>query len=739
MFSAILDKIRSDDEDVDIEQADDDKIAEAAERLQREDGEITSENLREKLDEIEREAEQSEREGRTGAIRSPIERSEADRLSVAPEQIVESETYLKRTNREGKDTYARSLIVSDFPARVAAGWLDQLFTNGLDTNGAHVRVSYHMWPRDSQAMMQKLDVRATRLLTNIKQKEKQGKINTTEEQQQLEQVNRLREGLTSGSTKLFDFALYVEVVADDEQILDEGTEEVRQIFRRAKAEVTPLYDRQLDAQRAAAPLGDDPVRNTQIMDVKALGTTFPFIEPSVVQPTGVLTGFHQTTNSPVVVDRFEQSGHNMLISGKIGSGKSYLAKLVMWRRLMMDPETEILMIDPVGGFADMVDAVGGQRITIDSTTRINPLEIKEAEVDELEEIEGDPYDDKIRSVMGLFRAHFQGRRELSKEEDGVLRRAIRLSYLQNGITKDLSTHGNTSPTIQDMIDILRNLSEGRRPEEFLDAPEHLHGRITQIASEAGDTGGDTGQRGRADGGRRSDNRERESEYAHSVLLGLEDFRRGGQRANLNGQTNVALNDRVVQFDLSAVADGNSAGLFMHIVLDWLFQRAKTSTGRTLVTIDEAHYMLGQEQALDMLNLFARHSRHYDSGMTIISQTVDEFMQGKAKEIYDQCDIRALMRHEDLGEQAMQALNLSETQRNFVLQAQAGNSAPYSESLLYVTDIGTMRLNVHSNEFEHHVIDGGVNAWAYLYRNDMIDWKSIPPEERREVERRLGGS
>lgn len=692
-------------------------LTEAARRLEQSDDDITEDSLSAHIEDVQNDK-NAEDETDVGVIDDEQTRGETARINVAPDRITETQSYVKRRGDSGEERYARILIISSFPNRVAPGWLDQAFTSGLSTAGAEVRVSYQIWPRDSQQMKRKLDVKATRLTSQIRRKKRDGKLNTMEEEKQLSHVDRLREGLTEGSTKLFDFGAYFEVIADTEETLDEATKELKQILSQSNARVTTLYDRQLEAQNAVAPLGTDSVKNTQIMDLEALGTTFPFTDKSVVESSGVLMGFQMSTNAPIIVDRFAQSGHNMLISGKIGSGKSYLAKLVMWRRLMMDPDTEVLIIDPVGGFGDVVEAVDGQKVTIDNQTTINPLEIKQ--VESIEDVEGDPYDDKIRSVMGLFESHFRGKRELSKEEEGVLRRAIRYAYLEQGITKDISTHHRHSPQIGDVIDVLSQMSNGDPPGEFLDVPESVRSEITTINTETS-----VEEREQA---------ERIADYAHSVLLGLEDFKQGGQRSNLNGETNVRLEDRIVQFDLSSVADGSNEGLIMHIVLDWLFQRAKANTENMVVMIDEAHYMLGHEQALDMLNLFARHSRHYGSGLTLISQTVDEFMENsKAKEIYDQCDIRALMRHQDIGDKAIGALDLTPRERDFVLQAQAGNSAEYSESLLYVTDEGKMRMRVISNDFEHHVIDGDMNVWALLYDTDMIDWDDIPADQRESVQ------
>jgi len=706
-----------------IQEENNDILTEATQRLEREGKDITGEALTEVIEEIEQE--ESLEESPTGLLYEEGDRSPVARMSVAPEYVEGFEDHAKIRTNSGEEFFTRTLIISSYPDRVNYGWLDKLFSSGLDATGVDVRTTYHIWPRDPETMMGQLNQRATRLTSSIRRKQKEGKINTMEEEQQRQKVNQLRDRLSKGSTKIFDFALYIQIVASDKEALDDGTEEAKQFFAQSNARVSPLIDRQIDAFRTGAPLGQDKVRKTQIMDQQSLGTTFPFIEPTRVQPTGVLLGFHHTTNSPVIVDRFELSGHNALVSGKIGSGKSYLSKLMMWRRLMMDPETELMIIDPVGGFGDMVEAIGGQVITVDKDTVINPLEIKEAKK-QAGEMDDNPYDMKIRSVMGMFKTHFSGERSLSKGQEGVLRRAIKFAYLEKGITKNPRTHSRENPTIQNVIDILTEMANGRDPQTFLDVDEEMMKYVGIVDTE-----------GVEESEAVKKNKERESGYAHQVLLGLEEFTPGGQRNNLNGKTNINLDARVVQFNLENVVDANSAGLIMHIMLDYLFQRTKSSRGRSLITIDEAHYMFGSEAATEVLNTFVRHSRHYQSGVTLISQTVDEFMEGKAKEIYDQCDIRILMRHEDIGAEAMDALGLEAPERDFVLGAQAGNTADHSECLLITTDNGKRRMRVYSNTFEHHVVDAGANnIWTVLYQQGTVGWETIPNSKKGLVKREI---
>lgn len=704
---------------------DDETLSEAIRRLHERAGEVTGPAIREEVEAIQEEITSESKHADKDSVElisDAHERSVADTMAVAPEQITEEGSYLIRN-----DQYVRILFVASYPGRVRFGWLDELFMRNIN-----VRVSYHITPRDSQSMLARLGIRAARVLGKIQRKEEQSKYNTIEEETRLKNINRLRDRLAEGVTKAYDFGLYLEIIADSLEQLDSDTAEIEQVLAESNCRIVPLHDRQRRGQIAIAPLAHDNIRGTQVMDTESLGTTFPFIEPSVVHPTGVLFGFQRSTGTPVIVDRFSNalSGQNCLVSGKIGSGKSYFAKLFTWRRLMIDPEVEALIIDPVGasgdGFNEFVRALGGQVITVDGTTTINPLEIR-APTEE-DQHSGKAFARKIDSVLGMCRSSFRG--DFSDQEASILMRAIRFAYLRNGITDDPTTHDNESPVMQDVLDILKQMAMGRNPRDFLEVPEELENFISAIEMST-DTSGAAVSEQESQFIQR--NREKEAAYAQAVRLGLEDFQEGGKNSYLNGQTTVDINARVVQFDVSAAVDGGNDPLLMHVVLDWLFQRMKASDRPNMVVVDEAHYMLRQQGALDTLELVARHSRHYNAGLTLISQTVDEFLRNdQTKTIYAQCDLRALMRHEELSIDACETLGLSMDERNAILTAKPGKGGEYSESLLYVSGVGNVRLKIFSSPYEDAILSNERNPWAFLYEGGYLPWSAIPSASQEDA-------
>src|SRR5699024_2080401 len=96
----------------------------------------------------------------------------------------------------------------------------------------------------------------------------------------------------------------------------------------------------------------------------------------LIEPSGVLMGYHALTDAPIVMDRYERSSYNAVVVGEIGAGKSFNTKLNLLRRVARDPETIVIIIDPRGGFDHLVDTLDGHRIPVDGSCAINPLELE---------------------------------------------------------------------------------------------------------------------------------------------------------------------------------------------------------------------------------------------------------------------------------------------------------------------------------------------------------------------------
>lgn len=650
-----------------------------------------------------------------GLVGTDEQYKERIQTQLAPDEVVEEASKYTVRDETGDKRERRQIIIHDAANELPITLFDKFQTSGLRTTDAQVKLTFAVHPLDDQTVKKRLRRQVRTKTVDIERKHEKGRVDTLSDQNQLETADSIWQQIKTGNDTLVDLGVYIEISAPDETTLDKATAEARDDLRKAGVKTTPFYDKQAQGWVSGQLAGPDVAQKATPMNLEALRAFFPFKDPNLIHPEGGLLGLNLHTHSPLIVNPFKLSGHAVSITGKIGSGKSYLAGIFTSDLLSMNPDLELLIIDPRGGLTDLVTARDGQIIDITSETVINPLRIEPiSNRDALSEMEGHPYDNKVDSVVQMIRAHFEtetntSTESLTKNHEGVLRRALYHTYLEQGITKDIETHDNPSPIIADLRTNLDHMAKGDDPQTYLDVPPELTDRI------------------------RDPVRETSQEIAHNINLGLEDFAPGGQYDQLNGQSEVSLDTSALMFDLSGVPEKEN-NLFMHIVLDWLFQRAKRTQNKNIICIDEVHYMFRSQQATEMLNLYTRQSRHNLSSMIFISQTVDEFLRNpQAKDIYDQCDIKALMYHADIDDDVADTLNLTDSDRRFIETAARGKVADHAEALTIVGD-SKMQIEVRTDPFTEAFGDKNLNPWENGLSQNLISPDVLPPDKRHLAEK-----
>ena len=675
---------RTDPANVNLEEIDDETFDRAVSILEQEGRETSRANIREQVARlIDFEAADPD-EFRLGLIQDADSQAQIDQASVAPPSIVPEDPTTLYRNGE----FVRILTPASAPESVFGGWLINLTTTNLD-----VRVSYHHTPRDPTTIRGALQDRLTELQIALSRKEEKGATDYHEDLNRREELDRLLRRLTEGTTRLYDIGIYIEVAGSTRDELEETARKVQQLVADRDVELVPLEFRQLESQDAIAPVVSDPIQNTDLMEHDAAATLFGFVEPAIAHEDGVLYGFDETGN-PVIVDRYSLSGFSKVITGKIGSGKTFAAKLSLWRRLLIDPEFTAIAFDPTGDdFVDLFETLGGDVVTFGGDVTINPLEIHRG-TGEAE----DPYKDKLRSLTGMVRTFYdQSGDSLSAERAGLIQQVFHLAYLMYGITSEPRTHERENPTMEDVLDILKALADGEDPLEFVsyqgdatdlhrEERDELDERVDEVTSRL----------------QSKDDSNLKSE-ANSLLRSLEAFQPGGVAANLSGKTTVDLEDeRLIVFDMSAFQDTNQAPLLQHVMLDWSYQRARENSRRMEVIFEEVHYLLSQKSARSLIGLFTRHSRHFNAGLTLISQTAEEFMQEtddvhSPRAIYDQCDIKQLFYQESISDEVIDYYDLSPADVEAIQSFARGQESEFSECLLSVTGIARRHLEIHASE------------------------------------------
>mgnify|MGYP000094324907 FL=1 len=670
---------------------------------------------------------QADEVGLANAMETLEERGELDKRIVAPRLVEDHPQFQIRD-----DTVSQILTVTSLPRKVGLGWLVPLTLADVD-----LRLTFHVRPREPKDVRRQLQKRYTQAVTSLALKQKRGRTDTYQDQLDREDLERLLQRTIRGTTKLYDVAIYLELIADSSDGLDGMLDRVEAILAEQDVELSPVKHQQLDAMDAVAPVVTDPVDNTHPIQLEALGTFFNLVEPSIYDPNGVLLGFDDTKR-PVILNRYALSGHSMAISGKTGSGKSYFRKLEIYRRLLADANVQCILFDPAGDdYPRFAQSLGGEVIRFGGDYTVNPMDISPPATAE-QETGDDTYALTIRSVIEMLHTHFDQRDGMSAGEEGVLIQAAHYAYISKGIILgEYETYARESPTLDDLIRGVTVIAAGglvaAREADVIDEAE-LDLFQSYGVTEVGEDGEQpTSESSDGSGISISDTivtpTNHHQELARNLQPKFESFKPGGINHNLNGQTNLDLSSRLVVMDMSSFADTGEMPLILHAMLSWAYLEAKRSPYKVDVTFDEAHYLLGRPAARDLINLYIRHARHYEAGLTLMSQTSHEFVRtNERREVYENCDVKCLFYAESVSEQTEQYYGLSSDEIRFIQSAARGQDSAYSECLLATSVHGRRRLEVRSGPFEHHVLDDTLDPREWLAEIDGVVSGNNPEDD-----------
>ncbi|AXG08220.1 DUF87 domain-containing protein (plasmid) [Haloplanus rubicundus] len=647
------------------------------------------------------------------------ERGELDKRLIAPRVVQDYPKFQVRDDR-----ISQVLTVTSFPRKVGLGWLVPLTLADVD-----LRLSLHVQPRAAKDVRRQLQKRYTQAVTSLSVKQKRGRTDTYQDELERQDLERLLRNTIRGTTKLYDVAIYLELVADTQEDLDEMLDRVEAILAEQDVDLSPVKHQQLEAIGSVAPLASDTIDNTHPIQLEALGTFFNLVEPSIYDPEGVLFGFDDTKR-PVILDRYALSGHSMAISGKTGSGKSYFRKLEIYRRLLADPNVQCILFDPAGDdYPRFAQSLGGEVIRFGGNYTVNPMDISPP-ADAEQENGDDTYALTIRSVIEMLHTHFDQRDGMSAGEEGILIQAAHYAYISKGIILgEFDTYGRESPTLDDLIRGVNVIAAGgleaAHEAGVIDGVElgqfQSYGVPNAEEAELGDEVGPLHGGGISISDTIVTPTDHHQELARSLQPKFESFKPGGINHNLNGQTNLDLSSRLVVMDMSSFADTGEMPLILHAMLSWAYLEAKQSPYKVDVTFDEAHYLLGRPAARDLINLYIRHARHYEAGLTLMSQTAHEFVRtNERREVYENCDVKCLFYAESVSEETADYYGFSTDEIRFIQTAARGQDSDYSECLLATSVHGRRRLEIRSGPFEHTVLDDALDPWDWLAGVEGVD-------------------
>jgi type IV secretory pathway VirB4 component len=547
---------------------------------------------------------------------------------IAPAAFVVTPNYLQLGQ-----LYLKTLYVFAYPRYIQTNWLSPIINYDITLD-----VSMFIYPLQSREVMTNLRKKLSQLESSQRIEEEKGLVRNPELETAITDIEELRDVLQRGERRLFQFALYF-------NIYSKSLEELETVTKQIESTLGGLlvYTRQTILQmeqgfNSTLPLCQDELRVMRNLDTLSLSTTFPFVSAELTTNEGILYGLNKHNNSLIIFDRFQLENANAVIFAKAGAGKSYAIKLEALRSLMLG--IDIIVIDPENEYQELCEAVGGSFLNLSLVSKhsINPFDLPPTP-------EGESGEETLRSnvimLHGLLKLMLG---KVTPDEEAILDKALFETYALKDITVDPETHKNPPPLIQDLQNVLQNMT----------GAESMVKRLSQ--------------------------------YTEGTFKGL-----------LNNPSNITLDKNFIVFSIRDLED-QLRPIGMYLVLSYIWAKIRHELKQRILIIDEAWWMMQHEDSAKFLYGLAKRSRKYYLGLSIISQDVEDFLgstHGRA--VISNSSLQILLKQSTSAiDKLADVFKLTEGEKYWLLECDVGEG-------LFFAGLNHVAIKVISSYTEHQII------------------------------------
>jgi type IV secretory pathway VirB4 component len=166
----------------------------------------------------------------------------------------------------------------------------------------------------------------------------------------------------------------------------------------------------------------------------------------------------------------------------------------------------------------------------------------------------------------------------------------------------------------------------------------------------------------------------------------------------NGETNVDLDNDFIVFGIKDLEEGMK-DLAMFISLEYIWNKIKSGDKKKrLIIVDEAWMLMKNQSSALFLEKVAKTARKFNTGLSLVSQNVEDFMVNGGEKIISNMSMQILLRQNPKElEYLAKALGISESEQMILRTLDIG------EALIYAGQNKTL-VKIVSNEFEHELCD-----------------------------------
>lgn len=556
------------------------------------------------------------------------------------------------------DKYSTILTVISYPKFIDPGFLSQLTSlSGIKIVIKHIPLPFSV-----------ISKMINKEIADLKVRYQQENDKTLQERIRLdyESLEQFITMLASTQSKIYDFQMHIMVTADSQDDLVAKKLQVKNYLEAMEMRAIPLRFEQEKVLKSIIPIYPKQEIEDRIgtpIPSPTIAAMYPFIFDSIKDPgLSTLLGV-DFSGGVILFNQFlykikkenNRNNANLIILGTSGSGKSTAAKLMI--RSHLRNGSKLVMIDPEGELEEMTKKYDGDFIDLGKGGEygmINPLEVV-VDADEEEMAQGLGYTVLTRTIQTVkaFLKYYDP--SITEDVVNMFSEILQETYKRFGIdfnsdftrfkSSDFPTFSDVYTTIKGKLMSMTEKTQERNVMEILEL------KVRPIINEL--------------------------------------------RYYFDGHTTISPTTNFIVFNIRELmnADTNIRNALFFNILKYAWSLTLDKNVDTILTVDEAHVLLGSNNSLgaEFLAQIQRRARKYNTGTIIITQQPSDFTdpavitQGKA--IFDNASYYLVM---GLKKQAVEDLSklidLNENEKDSIKRYSQGEA-------LFVCGNRRMRINI----------------------------------------------
>ncbi len=527
---------------------------------------------------------------------------------ISPDYIERHSDYL----RLGKQ-YCRVLFLKDYANYIK----DSMVTELTDLN-RNMLLSIDVIPVPTDEAVREVESRLLGVETNITNWQRRQNRNNNfsaviphDMEVQRKESKEFLDDLTGRDQRMMFGLLTMAITADSKEQLEADTESILALARQHMCQMAVLKYQQQDGLNTVLPCGARKINTFRTLTTESLAVFMPFKVQEIMDKGGIYFGENAISHNLIMCNKANLLNQSAFLLGVPGSGKSFSAKELI-TFLILNTDDDILICDPEGEYAPLVEAMGNVgtviRVAAGGHDRLNAMYMVPGYG------ENNPIVVKSQFIMSLVERIDSG--GVGPQQKSIIDRCTAAVYQE-------AANSGVEPTLS----ILR--------EKLLAQPE---------------------------------------DKAREIALALELFTTGSLDIFGHG-SNVNLDKRVVVFDIHGLGEqlkplGHlviTDTMLNRVTLNW--QQGK----RTHIFIDEFHVMFENEFSAAFFNSAWRQFRKRNAYPTAITQNVEYLLDSvQASTMLSNSEFVVMLNQAASDrEKLARLLNISAEQLSYITNADAG--------------------------------------------------------------------